>query len=337
MAYLAFAFVCCVWGSTFIVMERVSHALGPVELGIWRTLTAALALGAVWWFKRDVYHLDRKYLPAIFFSALVANVAPCLTQPYLLAQGYGHSFFGVIVAAVPLLTIIVSIPMLGVWPTGRQALGVLGGLVCLWFVVDAGLDRGMTWGFMALAVVVPLSSACNNTFVKMKLSGAQALPMTAMMLGMTGLLLLPLEFCRPAKEALDLMGPAHPQFTSMTFVYMLLLGVVATGLSSVAFFYMVFKQGPLFAGMTTYVVPMLAMGWGLLDHEQISTQQLMAMAGVFVMVGLVQSGARNKEELIELLPETTTENVVTPSLVVRREMSCPMPAKYVGTATDTAA
>ena len=123
----------------------------------------------------------------------------------------------------------------------------------------------------------------------------------------------------------------------MTFVYMLLLGVVATGLSTVAFFYMVFKQGPLFAGMTTYVVPMLAMGWGLFDHEQISMQQLAAMAGVFVMVGLVQSGARNDEELVELLPEATTDDVASTPLTLRRDLPRSVSASFVPSASDSAA
>src|SRR5262245_39712766 len=113
MAYLAFAFVCLVWGSTFILMERVSHALGPVEIGISRLLTGAAALGVIWWFHRDTYRLDRKFIPPILFSALVANVAPYVTQPYVLAQGFGHSFFSVAVAAIPILTILMSIPMLG--------------------------------------------------------------------------------------------------------------------------------------------------------------------------------------------------------------------------------
>jgi len=321
MAYLAFAFVCLMWGSTFILLERVSHVLGPVEIGIWRLLSAAAALGLIWWFQRDRYRLDLRYIKPILFSALVANVVPYVTQPYVLAQGYGHSFFGVAVAAVPLLTILISIPMLGVWPTWRQVLGVLGGLVCLWFVVDDGFHRGMSWGLLALASVVPITSAFNNNFVKLKLSGAQSLPMTAVMLGATGIMLLPLEFCRPAIELLDLAGPAHPVFTPITIVYMLILGVVGTGLSTVAFFYMVLKRGPLFAGMTTYVVPILAMAWGLFDHEQISTQQLVAIAGVFVMVGLVQSGARNDEELVELLPEATTNNIVPPPLGLHRESS----------------
>jgi len=309
MAYLAFAFVCLMWGSTFILLERVSHALGPVEIGIARLLTAAAALSIVWWFQRDVYRLDRRCMGPILFSALVATVPPYVTQPYVLAQGFGHSYFGVAVAAIPLLTIVMSIPMLGIWPTWRQMLGVIGGLVCLWFVVDDGFHRGMSWGILALAAVVPFTAAFNNTFVRLKLSGAQSLPMTAVMLGSAGLMLLPLEFCRPAVEALDLAGPAHPVFTPMTFVYLLILGVVATGLSTVAFFYMVLKQGPLFAGMTTYVVPMLAMGWGLFDHEKISTQQLVAMAGVFVMVGIVQAGTTRTEDLIELLPEATTNDV----------------------------
>lgn len=330
MAYFAFLFVCLCWGSTFILMERVSHALGPVEIGITRLLSAAVALGVIWWWKREELRLDRKYIPPILFSALVANVAPYVTQPYVLAQGYGHSFFGVVVAAIPLLTILFSIPMLGVLPTPRQLLGVVGGLVCLWFVIDDGFDRGMSWQIMALAAVVPITGSFNNTFVKLKLSGAPSLPVTAVMLGSAGLMLIPLEFCRPAISALDLGGPTNPQFTPQLLLWLAILGVVTTGLSTVAFFYMVFHRGPLFAGMTSYVVPLLAMGWGLFDHEQISTQQLAAMAGVFVMVGLVQSGSRSEEELVELLPEATmaetARDVVQPTLSLQANESLVRPA-----------
>lgn len=309
MAYLAFLFVCLCWGSSFILMERVSHALGPVEIGITQLLTAAAALGLIWWFRRDVYRLDRRFLPAILFSALVANVAPYVTQPYVLSQGFGHSFFGVAVAAVPLLTILFSIPMLGVWPTWRQLAGVVGGLVCLWFVIDDGFHRGMTWQLIALAAVVPLTASFNNTFIKRTLSDAPSLPLTAVMLGAAGVMLLPLEFCRPALVALDLTGPPRPEFTPSVLVCTLVLGIVITGLSTVAFFHLVVNRGPLFAGMATYVVPLLALGWGLFDRERISTQQLVAMMGVLVMVGLVQFGARSESELIELLPEATTDNV----------------------------
>ncbi len=330
MAYAAFAFVCLMWGSTFILLERVSHVLGPVEIGAWRLLSAGAALGIIWWIKRDVYRLERRDWGPILLSALVANVPPYISQPYVLAQGFGHSFFGVAVAAIPLLTILFSIPMLRVWPTRRQLAGVVGGLVCLWFVVEDGIGRGMSLGLLAIAAMVPVTAAFNNTFIKRKLSHAQALPMTAAILGSAGLMMLPLVFCRPMIDTFHLAGPAHPVFTPTNVVYLVLLGVVATGLSTVAFFYMVLARGPLFAGMTTYVVPMMAMGWGMFDHETISMRQLVAMAGVLVMVALVQSGARSDEELVEMLPEATTDNLVPAPLGLGRDASPATPVCLVG-------
>jgi len=67
----------------------------------------------------------------------------------------------------------------------------------------------------------------------------------------------------------------------------------------------VLERGPLFAGMITYVVPMLALTWGRFDHETITTRQMAAIAGVLAMVALVQFGsptpdkAGGEPELIE--------------------------------------
>lgn len=320
MSHLAFLFVCLVWGSTFILLERVSHAFGPVEIGVARLLLGAASLGAIWWWRRDLLRLERRHWGPILLSALVANVPPYVSQPYVISQGFGHSFFGVVVAAIPLLTILMSIPMLGIRPTKRELLGVVGGLVCLWFVVEDGMDRGMSLGLLALAFVVPLTGSFNNVFVKRALPDAAALPVTAAMLGSAGLMLLPLEFCRPALDALHLAGPSAATVEPTTILFLLVLGIVATGLSTVAYFYMVIKEGPLFAGMTTYVVPMMALAWGLLDHERITTGQLIAMGGVLAMVALVQSGSRRR------IVETEPMAVPLESTMVLAAVCCEEPS-----------
>jgi hypothetical protein len=69
-------------------------------------------------------------------------------------------------------------------------------------------------------------------------------------------------------------------------------------MSTMAFTWMILARGPLFAGMSTYVVPLIALTWGALDHEVISTQQMAAIAGVLAMVALVQSGARPATEVV---------------------------------------
>jgi drug/metabolite transporter (DMT)-like permease len=224
--------------------------------------------------------------------ALAFTAPPQVTQAYVLAQGYGHSFFGTMVAAIPLLTILVSVPMLRIWPTQRQLVGVLGGLACLWFLVEDGVHRGMSWGLLALTFVVPLSSALSNTYIKWKLPHVPAAPLTTTLLVAASFALLPLQLSTPALEAMHIAGPANAAVTPTAIIYLLLLGTVGSGLSTMVFIWMILKRGPLFAGMTTYVVPVLALLWGTVDQETISMRQILAICGVLAMVALVQTGSR---------------------------------------------
>jgi drug/metabolite transporter (DMT)-like permease len=304
VAHLAFVFCCFIWGSSFILVERVTHVMGPVEIGLWRFGGGAATLGVLWWFKHRNYRLSRGDVAKIVFIAIAFNAPPQIILPYLINQGFGHSFFGPMVAPIPLITILVSIPLLGVLPTSRQLMGVLGGLACMWLIVDDGFDRGMTLGFVALALTIPLMSATCNTFIKWKLSDVPALPLTTTILLLAGLSLAPLELSQPAMDALHLARPtAEP--TALEWFYLFLLAVVGSGLSTAAFVWMIMSRGPLFAGMTTYVVPIVSLLWGSLDHERISVQQIGAIAGVLAMVALVQLESRREMRVVEpmALPE----------------------------------
>ncbi|MEX2307796.1 MAG: DMT family transporter [Pirellulales bacterium] len=317
MAHLAFCFCCLVWGSMFILLERVTHALGPVEIALWRFGGGTAALGVIWWLTQPEYRLSRSDWAKIAFVALAFNALPQIILPYLIHQGFGHSFFGPMVAPIPLITILVSIPLLGVLPTARQLVGVLGGLACMWLIVDDGFDRGMSLTFIALTLTIPLSSAVCNTVIKWKLGSVPAVPLTTAILVLAGLSLAPLQFSPAATTALHISAPVTSAPTLLTWVYLFILGVVGTGISTAVFVWMILERGPLFAGMTTYVVPVLSLLWGTVDHERISLQQMAAIAGVLAMVALVQSGSRPPTVIAEPsappqslpLPETAGESL----------------------------
>jgi drug/metabolite transporter (DMT)-like permease len=304
VAHLAFIFCCFVWGTSFILLERVTHFFGPVEIGIWRMLSGAAVVGLFWWLRRDGLALQRRDWVYMGIAALAFTAPPQVIQAYVLAQGFGHSFFGTMVAAIPLLTILVSIPMLRVVPTSRELFGVLGGLACMWLLVEDGVHRGMSLGLLALTFVIPLSSALSNTFIKWKLPHVPAAPLTATLLVAASFALLPLQLSTPALEAMNIAGPADAAATPTALVYLLLLGIVGSGISTLVFIWMILEKGPLFAGMTTYVVPVLALLWGTVDRETISPRQMLAIAGVLAMVALVQTGSRETqtEPLAERLP-----------------------------------
>ena len=97
------------------------------------------------------------------------------------------------VAAIPLLTILVSVPMLGVRPTGRELFGCARRVGVHLLLVEEGVHRGMSPGLLALTMIIPLSSALSNTFIKWRLPHVPAAPLTTILLVVAGVALIPLQ------------------------------------------------------------------------------------------------------------------------------------------------
>jgi len=308
MPYLSFLFICLVWGSSFILMDRASHALGPVSIGLCRLLGGALVLAIYWLCSRPRVRLrSLNWRPAdwghILLVSVLANALPFVIQPYVMVQAGEHAYFGMMVALVPLATILVSIPMLKLWPTRRQLVGVLGGIACMALAVHDGTTRGISTGLLALALSVPIVYAFGNAYVKWKLDHLPALPLTTLFLTFGGFLLLPLQLAPQTLAAWKLAGPVEPYDWPQAMAAIAFLSAVGTGIAILLFVQLIKSQGPLFAGMVTYVVPVLALFWGQFDKERLTMTQLLAISGVLLMVGLVQWGATTPSPALASEPD----------------------------------
>jgi drug/metabolite transporter (DMT)-like permease len=288
MPYLTFLFNCLIWGSSFILMDRAAQALGPLAIGTIRLLGGSLTLALWWAWTRPPVNIDRSDWKHIAIVAAMSNAWPFTVLPFVMAQADEHGYFGMMVSLVPLVTILASIPMLGIWPSLRQVVGVIGGLVCLGGVVLDGSQRGIAPGILALAVTVPTAYAVGNTYIKARLNHLEPLPLTVLLLGIAGLLLLPLQMFPDLIAEAGLVGPDESRGWALAIVSMILLAVLSTGLATLMFLRMVKYQGPLFAGMVTYVIPLVALAWGQYDSERLTTLQVTAIMGVLAMVALVQ-------------------------------------------------
>ncbi len=63
--------------------------------------------------------------------------------------------------------------------------------------------------------------------------------------------------------------------------YTVLLGVMATAVALILFNKLVQITEPLFASSVTYLIPIVAVIWGLIDHESL---QLMHFAGMATII-----------------------------------------------------
>lgn len=288
MPYVWFVFVSLVWGGSFMLMKKGAVAFSPTAVGAWRLIGGAAVLAIVWWRSSGSSSLRRRDLAAMAFVVLFGFAWPFSLQPHLVARD-GSAFIGMTVSFTPLLTIVVSIPLLGVYPSPRQLFGVLGALGFMGLLMWDGVNRQIPLMDLALAMTVPLCYACTNTVIRKSLGHVPSLELSFVSLSAAGIILLPLSFAIPADRA-----PVESNHIVLAVASILFLGIVGTGISQYLFNRLIYEKGPLFAGMVTNVVPIGALAWGWLDREPVTPMQLVALAGLVSMVTIVQLGAARK-------------------------------------------
>ncbi len=64
-------------------------------------------------------------------------------------------------------------------------------------------------------------------------------------------------------------------------LFIMILGIVGTGIANILFFKLIQMSSPVFATSVTYLIPVVAFGWGLLDNEILTNVQF---SGAFIIL-----------------------------------------------------
>jgi drug/metabolite transporter (DMT)-like permease len=308
VAHLYFSLICLIWGASFILMERASHAFGPVEIALCRSFIGAAVLGILWWWSGTRFRIRLGDIKRIAIAGTFSTAIPFIVQPFCVSLGFGHSYFGILVSFLPLMTLVVSVPMLGTWPTGRQLVGVFGGLVCMWAIMADGTLRGISPRFVAIFMLVPICSAIGNALISKWLTHIPILPLATLILFWCGILLLPFQYVPPLRDSLGFNVPTAPHDWSSAIAALATFILFGTCVALLLYFKLIREQGPLFAGMVTYVLPVLSLFWGRYDHELITLREVVAIAGVLGTVALVQFGAASPVEMCAIRSSESTQS-----------------------------
>lgn len=298
MPYVWFILICLIWGSSFILMKRAMECLSPFSIGAGRAIGGAMVLAMVYLIYRHRPTIARRDLWPLLVVVVLGFVWPHTLQPELVAR-HGGAFVGMSVGFTPLATILVSIPILGVWPTSRQTIGVCGALACMLLLMIDLVQRSIPLFDILLAFSVPVGYSIANSLIRLSLKHLPPLELTLLCLLSAGTVLFPLSL------AINNHRPVNPEQLGTALLAVATLGIVGTGLATFLFNRLVQQQGPLFAAMTTNLVPIGAVLWGRADGEQITMPQIIALAGVLFMVTYVQYGAARSAATGLVLEEAT--------------------------------
>jgi len=281
LAYLILAGLSLLWGSSFILMKRILPVFPPMELATLRIGMAGLAMVPLW-----LWHMRRDHWPLLPWFAvvgLVGNGIPALL--FAVAQtGIQSGAAGVLNALTPMFTLVVGWTFFGRPAHRGQLVGLalgLGGALLL--ILSQHQVAGSSQPALALLLVLA-------TFfygISVNTVGHKLRGITPWLTASFPLVLASV----PALLALailgDPVGSVQKPGGMEALGLLVFLSLINSALSLVAFNYLIHLAGPLFASTTTYLMPVVALLWGVWDGESLHFYHGAGLLAIIAGIALV--------------------------------------------------
>jgi drug/metabolite transporter (DMT)-like permease len=266
------------WGSSFILMKRGMDVYSSDEVAALRIFIAFLFLAPLIF--RHVKKPLLKHWKAFVGMGVLGNLIPAFL--FTKAEtGISSSLTGMLNSLTPLFTLLLGVLLFQTKTKLINAIGIMigfaGAIGLLMVGKSEDMDNNLLFGFYVVLATVCYALSVN--IIKKGLGDVNAVTATVwamMFIGPLAGLYLFAYTDFPAKFAL------HPMAMS-SLGYIVILAVFGTALSVIVFNVLIRNTNALFASSVTYLIPVVAMGWGVLDGEDV---QLLH----FVWIGLILLG-----------------------------------------------
>ncbi|GAB3947748.1 DMT family transporter [Spirosoma harenae] len=284
---LAWLLLCClalVWGSSFILIKRSLEAFPPEQVAGGRLVFALLFFVpflAGQSRQPEIRVAIRHRWVAILASGIIGFVIPA----FLFAEAGAHlnsSLAGALNSLSPLFTLILGGVFFGQSLKIRQVAGILLGLAgSLLLVFFSATGSFQINGYALLVVIATVCYGLNTNLIGRYLRHLPALVSTAWLFAFAGpialLTLMPTDFLTRVVDTKN----------SWPLAALATLGVFGSGLMSIFFNRVMQLSSPLFAASVTYLIPIVALMWGVLDGETIYAVQFAGMGVCLLGIWLV--------------------------------------------------
>ncbi len=271
-----------IWGSSFILIKRGLEHFDAVQVGLLRIIFAWMFL--LPWALRRMRGLTRRQWMFLFLVGFVGSGLPSWLFPKA-QTGIDSSLAGILNSLTPLFTTLIGVAVFKARPRVHQVLGVLiglGGAVGL-MSVSGGHTLEFNFRYAVYILVATFCYAINANLVKYALPDVRPVTITAIAFFLIGF------------PALGVLAGAtdFPLVLKEEGIpweglgYVAILGVVGTGLALMFYNRLIHLTTPVFASSVTYLIPLVAVGWGIVDGEVFRASYIGWMLLILTGVALV--------------------------------------------------
>lgn len=272
-----------IWGSSFILIKRGLVGLTAVQVGSLRIIFATLFLLIIGF--SSLKKISRHQWKFVALTSVFGTFIPAFFFAIAETQ-VDSSVVAILNSLTPLNTLVLGIIAFGIKFQKRQVLGVFVGLIgCLLLVFNgASNSSGQNYYYLTLVVIASICYAVNVNLIKKYLYDLNSLSITT---GNFAVLLLPaliiLSFT-------DFNQKVSFEVTQHSVLFVMILGILGTGIANVLFFKLIQMSSPVFATSVTYIIPIVAFFWGLLDNEMLTPIQF--FGAFIILIGVYLSAKK---------------------------------------------
>ena len=267
-----------IWGSSFILMKKGLVVFGDTQI-------AAMRMGMAWlvtlpFLLGRFKEISKKEWLVLLSVGLLGNGLPAFL--FATAQTeIDSSLAGMLNSLVPILTMGFGLLLFGLRTWLLQVVGLVIGFVgaIMLIVMPGGID-----GFQPAALLVVLASTCYAFNLNMV---RKFLPQMPSMLITAGSFLWVGPLCLLYLFSTDFTSRFEHEFALQSFGAIVVLAVVGTTIAVLMFNRLIQSGGAVFASMVTYIVPIVAILWGVLDGETVSGWSIFGVFTILAGVYLV--------------------------------------------------
>ncbi|RDV13806.1 DMT family transporter [Pontibacter diazotrophicus] len=281
MTWVLIVVLTFIWGTSFILIKKGLVVFSSDELGALRIVIACLSL-----LPFAIAHLRKvephrwKFLVA---SGLLGNLFPAFLFAYAETQ-LASGLAGVLNSLTALFTLLIGAIFFQQSITWMRMVGILVGIAGTAMLIFTGNGSAdFSNAFYGLFIV--LATVCyggSANIIKYRLRGIKPIVMSSLALLTVGPVAAVYLSTTDAFQKLQYAPGAWE-----ALLYIALLAVFSTAVGLILLNKLIHISTPLFASTINYLIPIVALMWGVLDGETIHLWHYVGMvvilAGVFIV------------------------------------------------------
>lgn len=277
-----------VWGSSFILIKKGLVGLSALQVGSLRTVFAALFLLVVG--LPSLKKIKAHQWKWIAFSGFFGTFFPAYLFSFAETE-IDSAIVSILNSTTPLLSMLLGVFIFEAPFIKNKFIGVMIGLAGTTALILSGaaVNPDQNYWYSLLVIVASLFYGLNANVIKKEL---QTIPALAITTGNFMVIFVPALLVLATTGFFSSEILVQPE-VQLSLLFVAILGIIGTGAALIVFNRLIQISDPVFSTSVTYLVPIVALGWGILDGENFTLVQL--FSGGLILLGVVVVNKKNKK------------------------------------------